>query len=149
MVLPCWLQRRAIALVVALLIAPVALFWHAFFPPSQTPEEGVSAPPPDPQVVRQFAALREEHERAMRQFHQELAAGPHVGPECIAEKHPGKKYFQRFVALAEQHPEHPMCPHIVGYALHCAGPNMAHEDHLRIIFILEHHHRLAKPGVRP
>jgi hypothetical protein len=138
------------ALFVALLIAPVALFWHAFFPPSPSPPPGTSAPQPDQEVVQQFEALREEHERAMRQFHQELpAAGSKTDAEVIAEKHPGKQYFLGFVALAEKQPEHPLCPHIVGYALHCAGPYMTHEDHLRIKSILEQHHRLSRPGFSP
>jgi hypothetical protein len=138
------------ALFVALVIAPVALLWHAFLPSSPPPPPGTSAPRPDQEVVQQFVALRQEHERAMRQFHEELApAGVQAGVAVLAAMHPGKRYFQRLVELAEKHPEHPICPHIVGYALHCAGPDMTHEDHLRIKSILERHHRPRKPGFSP
>jgi hypothetical protein len=136
----------AIAVFVSLWIAAVALFWHAFLPPSQAPERGVSAPRPDPGVVEQFEALRREHHRAMSQFHRELAAaGSEPDAEILVEKHPGKQYFQRFLELAEKHPGHPICPHIVGYALVCAGPDITPEDHMRIKGILEQNRRLLIP----
>jgi hypothetical protein len=134
------------ALLVLLVIAPVALFWHAIFPPSPSPPPGRPVPLPDQTVVQQFMALREEHDQAMRLFHEAVAA---AGAAVIAATHPGKMYFLRFVELAEQHPEHPICPHIVGFALHCGGPYLTPEDHLRIKLILEQHHRLSKPGVGP
>jgi hypothetical protein len=101
-------------------------------------------------VVQQFEALCLEYHQAMRQFHRELAAaGPRADGEVIAEKHPGKKYFQGFVELAEKHPEHPICPHIVGHALLCAGPDITPEEHVRIGSILEQHHRLFNPVGSP
>jgi hypothetical protein len=39
MVLPSWLHRWPMVLFVFLLIAPGALFWHVFFPASQSAEE--------------------------------------------------------------------------------------------------------------
>jgi hypothetical protein len=145
-------MRWAMALFAFVLIAAVALWWHRFFLPSPSAQPDTSAPQPDApppkpdqEVVRQFEALREEHRRAMRQFHQGLAAaGSQANAEVLVAKHPGKKYFQRFVELAEKHPEDPLCPHIVGYALHCAGPAITPEDHLRIQSILEQHHCLSK-----
>jgi hypothetical protein len=145
------------ALFVLLVIAPVALFWQACLPPSPPPPPAGPAPPPHQEVMQQFTALREEHDQAMLKFQEELAAagskvaaaGPVAETAVLAEKYPGKKYFLRFIELAEKHPEHPICPIIVGHALHSAGPYMTHEDHLRIKSILERHHRLFKPGDRP
>jgi hypothetical protein len=134
------------ALFVALVIAPIALFWHVFFPPSPSPPPGRPVPPPDQSVVQQFMTLREEHDQAMRLFQDVVAA---AGAAVVAATHPGKQYFLRLVELAEKHPEHAICPHIVGFALHCAGPHLTPEDHLRIKWILEQHHRLSKPGVSP
>jgi hypothetical protein len=131
------------ALFVSLVIAPVALFWHAILPPSPSPPPSRPVPLPDQTVVQQFMALRVEHDQAMRQFQDVVTA---AGAAVVAATNPGKMYFLRFIELAEKHPEHPICPHIVGFALHCAGPYLTHEDHLRIKSILEQHHHLSKPG---
>jgi hypothetical protein len=143
-------MRCAIALFVCLLVAPVALFWGVLTSPREAPPASVSAPEPDPDLVRRFAALCQEHQQAVSDYQRDLvAAGPNAAGRVAAENHPNLRFFPRFLELAEQHTGDPLCPQILQYAVsHCAGAPIAPEVDKRILAILKRQIQCCPRGIR-
>jgi hypothetical protein len=144
-------MRCAVALFAFLLIAPIALFWNAFASknlPNQPPPHGrVFRPHLLPEVSQKFDALVQQHEKAKDDYQRDLGAvSADADPGAIAEKNPDRKFFRRFLELAEQHLGDPTCPRIVTYALACCGgPHLTPEDHIRVKTILAQHHSRSSP----